>query len=440
MTEKSQNPSIRKFIRDKLFGEIGVGLVTLFAFLSATLYLNGAFRQEAEYRLDNVPPLDDPRFSRMVTGLSNGVPTSGEITGFWVEADAIYAARNAAIRQAQQLILFETYFMTPGDRADEFAQALIERAQAGVRIQMIVDAHGTGEIPDEYWQRLRDVGVELRFFREFDWRAPLEYNSRTHRKLLIIDGQRALIGGAGVSDYWDGDPKFGDTAPWLEFEVAYEGQVVDLLEGQFLQNWIYTGGDLSLEVTEITATQVEGERMYIHKDTSTLSESDMRTLFKLSFLAARDRVWIGSPYFVPETSTRQAMIQAQQNGADVRVLTVSEKNDKPFVRYAARQLYGDLLAAGVQVCEYQPSMMHAKVMLIDGSWASTGSANFDPRSYFHNDELNVSTRSPQLVENLESFFAQAWENSHCLTLEEWRDRPLTERIQGRLALLFKPLL
>ena len=110
------------------------------------------------------------------------------------------------------------------------------------------------------------------------------------------------------------------------------------------------------------------------------------------------------------------------------------------MRYAARQLYGELLNAGVQVCEYQPSMMHAKVMLIDGSWASTGSANFDPRSYFHNDELNVSTRSPRLVENLESFFAQAWENSHCLTLEEWRDRSISERIQGRLALLFKPLL
>ncbi|NES98122.1 MAG: phosphatidylserine/phosphatidylglycerophosphate/cardiolipin synthase family protein [Desertifilum sp. SIO1I2] len=423
-----------------MFGELCIGFVTVFVFLFATLYLNGAFRQEPKYRLENVPSLDDPRFSRMVTGLSNGIPTSGEITGFWVEADAIYAARNAAIRQAQQLILFETYFMAPGDRADEFAQALIERAQAGVRIKMILDAYRTRDIPDRYWRRLRNAGIELRFFREFDWRAPLEYNSRTHRKLLIIDGQRALIGGAGVSDYWDGDPKFGDTAPWLDFEVAYEGQIVDLLEGQFLQNWIYTGSNLNLEVTEIAANDAKGEQMYIHKDTSTLSESDMRMLFKLSFLAARDRVWIASPYFVPDTSTRQAIIQAQQNGADVRVLTVSEKSDKPFVRYAARQLYGELLAAGVQVCEYQPSMMHAKVMLIDKSWASTGSANFDPRSYFHNDELNVSTRSPQLVENLESFFAQAWENSHCLTLEEWRDRPLTERIQGRLALLFKPLL
>lgn len=131
-------------------------------------------------------------------------------------------------------------------------------------------------------------------------------------------------------------------------------------------------------------------------------------LFQTSFLAARERIWIGSPYFVPDRNTRDVLVQAREKGVDVRVLTMGQKNDRPIVRFASRELYGELLEAGVQICEYQPSMMHAKLALIDRGWVSTGSANFDPFSYHYNDELNISTSNSELVEKTDSFFQTLW--------------------------------
>lgn len=416
----------------------GVAGVALLTFLF--LYLRGVFRQEPEYNITASPSIEDPRFPLAVVSLTNALPTYGRMTGFWNNVDNIYAARNAAIRSAQRSIRFETYFMTPGRRADEFAAALIERAQAGVEVQMLVDDYGTDSLPDEYWQQLRNADIQVQFFRQFDWRAPLKYNSRTHRKLLIIDSQQVLIGGAGVSDDWDGDPDIDDVAPWLEFEVSYEGQIASLLEGNFFQNWAYTGDELNLGPDTLPAKPDEGEPLFVTNDTSTLSESTIRMLFQISFLGAKQRIWIGSPYFIPETKTREALIRAKQNGVDVRVLTMSGRNDKPLVRYAARENYEELLAAGVQICEYQPSMMHAKLALIDSGWVSTGSANFDPRSYFHNDELNISTQKPQLIENVENFFEDSLVKSDCLTYSEWQQRPFTEKVMGQLGLIFKPLL
>ncbi|GAB4155502.1 MAG: phospholipase D-like domain-containing protein [Cyanobacteria bacterium J069] len=415
-----------------------MGLLALAA--GGYVYLRGVFRALPEYAIANAPRLNDPRFALSVEGLTNAETSTGRMTGFWQEVDDIYAARNAAIRQATQIVQYETYFMTPGRRADEFADVLIERAGAGVGVQLLLDHQGTAKMPEEYWERLVNAGIEVRFFRPPNWRSPLEYNSRSHRKLLLIDGQQVLIGGMGVSDHWDGTEFDHDTAPWAEFEIAYEGEVVNLLQGKFLQNWADTGGDLDL-AQEISPVQTEGAvPLYITSDTSTLSESSIRLLVQLSALAARDRLWLGSPYFIPDGNITQALIRARENGAEVRVLTMSDATDKQMVHLAARELYGTLLRAGVEICEYQPSMMHAKLMLVDQDWVSTGSANLDPRSYFHNDELNISGSYPELAQEVEQFFITAIADSKCLTYPEWQNRPLTKKLAGRVALLFKNLL
>lgn len=440
MQTRKQRLKNRSTANKKRWWWIGGVVLALAIFGLSFLYLKGFFRSEVEYKITNGPALEDPRFPLLVVSLSNALPTSSSLTDFWSGADAIYAVRLDAIRSAKSTIHFETYYMTPGRRADEFAAALSERAKAGVEVQLLIDDYGTDSIPSEYWQRLRQAGVEVRFFREFDWQAPFEYNSRTHRKLLLIDGQRVLIGGAGVSDDWDGDPDIGDRAPWLEFEASYTGEVVSILEGNFIQNWAYIGGTVDLDRDVVQVRSETGTPLYITNDTSTLSESTIRMLFQVSFLAARERIWIGSPYFVPDRNTRNVLLQARQKGVDVRVLTMGENNDKPIVRFASRELYGELLEAGVQVCEYQPSMMHAKVALIDDDWVSTGSANFDPRSYHHNDELNVSTSNSQLVEKTDSFLQNALADSHCITHTEWQNRPVTEKLLGRIGLIFKPLL
>lgn len=403
-------------------------------------YLTGAFRTAPDYAIANIPSVHDPRFALSLEGLANSADTTGRLVGFWPTVDEIYAARSAAVAQAQELIQYETYYMTPGRRANAFAEEIIDRALAGVKIQLLLDHQGTSKMPQIYWRRLRNVGVEIQFFREPNWRAPLEYNARSHRKLLIIDGERVYIGGAGISDCWDGTEFAHDTCSWADFEVAYEGEVVSLLQGKFMQNWACTGGDIDLK-EGLHPVQKEGTiPLFITDNGSTLSESSMRLLMQMHILTAKQRLWIGSPYFVPDQNTTSCLIQACQKGVDVRILTMGAATDKTMVHLASRELYGPLLRAGVKICEHQPSMMHAKFVLVDDNWISTGSANFDPRSYFHNDELNISGNYPELARKVEQFFLDALENSLCLTPETWQKRPRDQKIKGQLALLFRNLL
>ncbi len=437
-----------------LVGGLGVLLLVALGYF----YLKGGLRSIPEHEVTNSPSIDNPDFVAGLVGLTGAVTTTGNLIGFWREIDQIYAARTDAIRRAEQLVQYETYFMTPGKRADAFADAVIDRALAGVTVQLLLDHQGSQDISQDYWRRLKNVGIEIHFFRQPDWRAPLEYNSRSHRKLLIIDGEQIFIGGAGISDYWDGTEFDHDTAPWLDFEVAYEGEIVTLLQGKFWQNWAYTGGTVDLsqfskngQVSQTETPQAEPpqvdtpqadspQTLYITDDTSTLNESPTRMLVQLSTLAAQERLWIGSPYFVPDSNTTHAMIQAQENGVDVRVLTMGAATDKPMVHWASRELYGPLLRAGITLCEYQPSMMHAKFILADDDWVSTGSANLDPRSYFHNDELNVSGFHAPLAQAVEQFVTDAIADSQCLSYADWQARPLLERLAGRFALLGKNLL
>ncbi|MEO1069186.1 MAG: phospholipase D-like domain-containing protein, partial [Cyanobacteria bacterium J06638_6] len=243
-----------------------------------------------------------------------------------------------------------------------------------------------------------------------------------------------------ISDHWDGTGFDHDDAPWCDFELAYEGEVVSLLQGKFLQNWVYADGDLDLKAG-LHSVQGNGDTpLFITDNTSTLNESTIRLLMQLQMLVAQRRLWIGSPYFVPDQNTTDCLTKARQKGVDVRVLTMGAATDKKIVHWASRELYGPLLKAGVKICEYQPSMMHAKFVLVDDAWVSTGSANFDPRSYFHNDELNISGAYPELAQKVEQFFLDAQEKSRCLSYADWQQRPRGEQVKGRLALLFKNLL
>jgi cardiolipin synthase len=401
------------------------------------MYLQGSFRHRIRYQLKQVPNPSDPRFLTVVASLSDALTTSGFPTGFWIGADAIFAGRLQAIRQAQRTIHFETFIMTPGHRADDFAVAIAERAQAGVEVQLVVDSYGVKSMSESYWQRLRASGVEVRFFHPFSWKSPLDYTTRTHRKLLLIDGKVALIGGAGISDYWDGEMKHDKIAPWLDFEVRFEGPVVAILEGTFMQHWTYLGGIADMGPEVIRADLEAGYSMLVIPGDPSYRDSSVNAMFQVSIAAAKERVWIASPYLLPNTTLRRTLIRACQLGVDVRLLTMGPRNDKDFVYYASRELYQDLLKGGVQIYEYKPSMMHAKVLLVDSQWLSVGSANLDSRSLFHNDELNLSTLDPELAKNLEDFFYHAFNQSRAIQWSDWQARPLQQKLWGRFSLIFQ---
>ena len=410
-------------------------------------YLRGAFRDRVTYKVRHAPKPDEPQFPFTLASITNSFITNGTITNFWNEAPAIQEARLEAISKAQRTIDFETFFMTPGKRADDFAAALAERASAGVEIRLIVDDYGTKDISDKYWARLRGAGVKVSFFNPFNWRAPLDYAGRTHRKLLLIDGEFGLVGGAGISDLWDGIEKDDDTQPWLDVEMRIEGEIVSILEGVFSQHWTFGDGTADLSRVKFQYFNHQNDKQEDNKQDLMLVVpganprirfSPIQSFKYNSILCARKRIWLASPYFLPDENSIDLLVAAKQDGVDVRILTTSQRSDKKPVYYASYEHYGKLLKGDVQIYEFQPSMTHAKLLLIDDLWATTGSANFDPRSFSHNEELDICTAQPILIEGIKDTFEKGFAQSQRVTYERWKRRSLVKhRILGNAVDFFQ---
>lgn len=233
-------------------------LLALIFFVWLILYLRGSLHKQVKYRIRDLPGLEEPYFFLALMSVSNSLITHCCPINFWYEIDAIYTARLEAIRRAKKTIYFETFYMTPGRRVEEFAEAIIERSRAGVEVLFIADSLGVKTIPQKYWHRLKDADISVRFFHQFTWHAPLTYNIRSHRKLLLIDEETAFVGGMGVSDLWDGIDKKNRTAPWLDFEVCLTGQILIALEGIFMQHWLYEGGVASLKTEMFKTADADG--------------------------------------------------------------------------------------------------------------------------------------------------------------------------------------
>ena len=419
---------------------LSIALVIISLILLVGFYFQGAFRDRVEYRVDCPPDPAKPDFAPTLASITNSFFTQGIITDFWAEPDLIQQARLDAINKAKHTIDFETFFMTPGKRADDFALAIAQKATEGVEIRLIVDSYGTKDIAQKYWQRLQAVGVKIVFFNSFKWKAPLDYSGRTHRKLLIIDRQVALIGGAGISDLWDGHEKFDDRQPWLDIEMCLEGDVVLYLEGSFSQHWTYGGGTANLSPEQLSPTaKVKQYPMLVTPGANPQYRfSPIKALKYNSIIAARKSIWLASPYFLPDPNSQDLLVAAKKAGLDVRILTTSKRSDKKSVYYASYEHYGKLLRGGVEIYEYQPSMTHAKMLLIDHRWAITGSANFDPRSFDHNEELDFASPQPKLVNNLQKVFEDGFAQSKLVSYSEWKQRSWwRHRILGNMVDFFQ---
>ncbi|MGC1309789.1 MAG: phospholipase D-like domain-containing protein [Phormidesmis sp.] len=428
-------------------------VLALVAIVLLSLYIRGAFRWRALFHIEQALAPNDPHFLTAIKSITNSLETKGQVIDFWDTADEIQQARLDAINGAKRSIQFETFMMTPGKRANDFADALARKAIEGVKIQLLVDSWGTRSLNDKYWERLRSVGVQIVFFNPFDWRAPANYAGRTHRKLLIIDSDYVLTGGAGISNLWDGTEKSDDTQPWLDVEAALRGEVVKVLATTFQVHW----QGYRRKHSEVTSIDMEMVYPRVAPEISVASKEPAPTpssilvtpgakpsyrnspieMIKQSLItSARQRLWLSSPYFLPNLSTRQLLIEAQQAGVDVRILTTSDRSDKKPVYYASFEVYGSLLKAGIKIFEYQPSMLHAKMLIVDDDWVNIGSANFDYRSFLHNDELDIVTNSDRLIQQVESVFEKGFADSEQIGLKQWQQRSWPQhRILGNLVRL-----
>lgn len=393
-----------------------------------------ALRVSVRYSLDEPGRLADPCFVHTIEGLTNSPRRAAKNIRLYGDVPEIYDALIDAIRSAEVSITFETYLFWSGRTADRFTEALSDRARAGVKVKMLLDADGSRFLNRHTLQRLRDAGCDVRFFRPFLWYQPVQYNHRTHRKLLVVDGKVGFTGGIGIADMWYGPP------PWLELMVRLEGGVVGLLQGAFFQNWVIAGGGLALSsdfFPDIIDAPDEPAMAMVTTSSPLWGDSTMRLLYYSAIASAQHKLYLITPYFLPNWDTIAALGAAAARGVDVRLLLPGPNNDKKLPYYASRRLYGLLLAAGVRIFEYAPAMMHAKAMIIDGRFVTLGSTNFDPRSFFLNSELNTSIDDPNFACEAESLFFASLDQSAEVRYEDWRKRGLWEHVLGWFGLMIK---
>jgi cardiolipin synthase len=332
-----------------------------------------------------------------------------------------------AIRGAKRTITFETYVYYSGTIGAEFSRALAERAKAGVKVHVIFDAVGAGKIDDRFEEEMRAAGVELEKYNPLRWYTLAQMNNRTHRKLLVVDGHVGFTGGVGIADEWAGDAQ--DPKHWRDTHFRIEGPVVAQLQAAFMENWI-----------EITGRVLHGEAYFpplapagSHTAQFFVSSpggggESMQLMYLLSIAAAAKRLLISASYFVPDNVEVRALADAARRGARVQIIVPGPEIDAEMVRRASRASWGELLRAGVEIYEYQPTMYHCKVMIVDGLWVSVGSTNFDSRSFSVNDEANLNILDADFAREQERIFAEDLKRARRITLEQWQSRPWTEKV------------
>jgi len=355
------------------------------------------------------------------------------------EGEALYAAQLAAIGRARSSVHLEVYLFLRGRAGDRFIAALAERARAGVAVRLVVDRIGSLATPASYFDPVLQAGGRMRWYQPIAWYTLKRFNNRTHRDLLIVDGRVGFIGGVGVADYWLGPP--GKGRPWRDTALRFEGPIVEGLQTSFAENWLEAAGEILGESAFAPAAGHEPARegcaLVVNSTPSAGRSTRARMLFQVLLASARESIRITSPYFVPDASLAGELARAASRGVQVTVLTPGAWNNHPIARLASRRRYGALLSTGIAIHEYQPRMIHAKVLVVDDTWSVIGSTNFDSRSFGLNDEVNVAVREPALARRLAADFTRDLESSRPVGLEEWRRRPLTERLLAAMARVFE---
>ncbi|HEY7056988.1 MAG TPA: phospholipase D-like domain-containing protein [Vicinamibacterales bacterium] len=373
---------------------------------------------------------DDPKFPAYLATLLGAAATGGNAYQVLANGDEMFQPMLDAIASARRRISFETYIYEKGTVGERFTDALERAAKRGVQVNLVVDAMGSNRIPAEWRDRLRQAGARVGAFGQPRWYTLEELNYRTHRKILVVDGVVAFTGGAGIGDHWLGHAQ--DKDHWRDTMVRIEGPVVRFVEGAFNENFTETVEGV-VPVVDIppVAPPNPQDSAFVIRSSPTGGSNDLKRLYLLAIGAARRTLDICTPYFIIDESSAWSLAQAARRGVRIRVLVEGDLTDAKPVKYASRDTYADLLAQGIAIYEYQPTMMHTKVMVVDGAWSMFGSANFDNRSLELNDEMNVAVSDRVLAQRFLEDFETDVTRANQLSLEEWRRRSWLERARER---------
>ena len=415
-----------------------LGVVALI--LVASSMLGGILGPTPKYKMtnaDEIPQNDSDRFLEVVEALSDAeLNRTGEVEVL-TNGPAFYPRELEAIRSATQSVNLEAYIFQKGEIARQFVDAMTERARAGVRVNVVLDSFGCAGTPSSFFKPLLDAGGKVSWYNGPRWYRLMHMDNRTHRELMIVDGKIGFIGGAGIADQWYSGTK--GHARWRDSAVRVEGEAVYNLQATFAENWLASSGELLVGDAYFPPIQCEHPLMsMVVNSTPTVGGSTRaRILFQLLLASARKSISITTPYFLPDKSLTKELCRAIERGLRVRILVPGRKSDHMVTRSTSRAGYGALLKAGAEVYEYQPAMIHAKVLCIDDLWVVIGSTNFDNRSFGINDEVNLAMRDAGVAMRFENDMALDLDQSRRVSLAEWKHRPVTERATELMGLVFE---
>ena len=376
--------------------------------------------------------LSDASFSATMAAHLDAPVMPGNRVDILLNGNEIFPAMLEAIRGARKSITYAQYLYKGGTIARELARAFAERCRAGVQVKLLIDSHGGGNMPVDIPELWKQAGCDLRWFRRiklFQFITPwelLDYNYRNHRRILVIDGKIGFTGGNGVSDAWTGDGR--TKGQWRDTDVEVEGPVVRQLQAAFVESWRETTGNVLGGKTYFPAlAPAGGSDAQVVKSSPMSGSFDAYLFYLMSIAAAKKSIYITNPYFLPGDRLTEALLAAASRGVRVVLLTPGVI-DWQVVYRASRSGFGPLLLGGIKIYEYQPALMHAKTMVIDGMLATVGSTNLDNRSFALNEEIDLVVHDAGIARQLETSFAEDLNHSTEVTYEAWKSRPLSEKI------------
>jgi cardiolipin synthase len=358
--------------------------------------------------------------------------TEGNTIEIFTNGTAFYPAMLEAIRSAQETVNLECYIFKKGEVGDQFIAALTERARAGVRVTVVMDAIGSFGAFRKTRKPLREAGARVKAYQRITWYRLGRLNNRTHRELLVVDGAVAFVGGAGIADWW-AKPMKGKPA-WRDMMARIEGPIVPDIQGIVAENWLECCGEI---LTGVETYKPRGPRgtsaAFAVKSSPADRATVSRVLFQTLIEGANRRIVVCTPYFLPDKAFRRAIIRTVRRGVEMTVIVPGQHTDQRWVRLASRRMFGPLLRAGVRFYEYRPGMTHVKALIVDDLWSALGTTNLDNRSFEHNDEVNVAVRDAAVAARLLQDFEHDRACSDEITLAEWSRRPVWEKLIGTVA-------
>ncbi len=384
--------------------------------------------KRVERRIPHRHAIAVPQFRReMSVMLGPGIVAGNRIDDLQ-NGHEIFPAMLAAIEAARHTITFETFIYWSGDIGERFSNALSERARAGVEVRVLLDWVGSLRMDDDLIDAMRDAGVDVRRFRPLRWYNVGRLNNRTHRKLLVVDGRIGFTGGVGIADQWSGDA--GDPEHWRDMHFRVEGPVVAQFQAAFNDNWIRSTGMVLAGAAYFPELEPAGEipaQMFIASPSG--GSESMRLMYLMTIAAAVESIDMQAAYFVPDAMIIRALREARERGVRIRVVVPGPYIDSDAVRLASRAQWGELLEAGIEIAEYQPTMMHNKLLVVDGELVSVGSTNFDIRSFELNEEASLNIYSRDFAARMTEIFEADLERARPYSLADWRARPWRARIK-----------